>query len=193
MVIDALLVFLWIYHPTLGTFATAAVVIAIRHVPVLADEIAYRIDAESYHGLTAYLARLALPGWTTPEMLMAREEEEESEEEGVVSPPSTISTASTQPIVTPNNEYSSGLSDSGRVQFEERARAIAELYEDGLVTNLSKAICSVYTCSVQSASKTDSTYQMALKAVNRHLTKNKPQFRQDEGGTAPASYPVTKQ
>lgn len=79
----------------------------------------------------------------------------------------------------PNNEYSSGLSDSGRVQFEATAKTVAALYEAGLVTNLSKSICRAYGCSVQAAAKTDSTYQMALKAVNRYLPKKDagPQFR----------------
>jgi hypothetical protein len=95
-----------------------------------------------------------------------------------VPPAVTAPTAPLSPIATPNNEYSSGLSDSGRVQFEERARTLATLYEAGIITNLSKAICKAYGCSVQSAAKTDSTYQMALKAVNRYLPKqNAPQYR----------------
>lgn len=109
---------------------------------------------------------------------MSRSEQRGGSEKAAVAPAVEMVTAAEQSIVTPNNEYSSGLSDSGRVQFEERARTIAMLYEAELITNLSKAICKVYGCSVQSAAKTDSTYQMALKATNRHLQKKAgPQFR----------------
>jgi hypothetical protein len=95
-----------------------------------------------------------------------------------VPPVVTTSTAAKQPIVTPNNEYSSGLSDNGRLQFEATAKSIAAMYQRGVITNLSKAICAAYGCTVQSAQKTDSTYQMALKAVNRYLpAKDAPQFR----------------
>jgi hypothetical protein len=87
-------------------------------------------------------------------------------------------TAAEQPIATPNNEYSGGLSNNERAAFETTAKSIAAMYQKGVITNLSKAICAAYGCTVQSAAKTDSTYQMALKAVNKYLpNKNTPQFR----------------
>jgi hypothetical protein len=115
---------------------------------------------------------------------------EDEDEEPVVAPVVAIRTAAIQPIVMPNNEYSSKLSDSDRIAFEARAAAIADLYKKGLVTNLSKAICGAFNCSVQAASKPDSTYQQALKAVNKYLPQG-AQFAQADGNTAPATYPVS--
>lgn len=96
----------------------------------------------------------------------------------LVSPVVATFTSAEQSIVTPNNEYSGGLSDKEKIAFETTAKNIAAMYQKGVVTNLSKAICAAYGCTVQSAAKTDSIYQMALKAVNRHLPKkDAPQFR----------------
>lgn len=87
-------------------------------------------------------------------------------------------TTAEQSIVTPNNEYNSSLFDNERAAFDTTAKSIAAMYQKGVITNLSKAICAAYGCTVQSATKTDSTYQMALRAVNKYLPdKNAPQFR----------------
>lgn len=112
--------------------------------------------------------------------VMSRDSAEADSEYASVLPVVTAFTTVEQSIVTPNNEYSGALSDNERTQFEVRALTIASLYEAGIVTNLSKAICRAYGCTVQSASKSDSTYQMALKAVNKHLPKKDtgPQFRE---------------
>ena len=104
--------------------------------------------------------------------------ERDATKNAVVPPIVTTFTAAEQPIVTPNNEYSEGLSDKERIAFDTTARNIAAMYQKGVVTNLSKAICAAYGCTVQSSAKPDSTYQMALKAVNKYLPdKNAPQFR----------------
>lgn len=96
---------------------------------------------------------------------------DEDDDHDVVSPVVTTYTTAKQPIVTPNNEYSSVL-------FDTTAKSIAAMYQKGVITNLSKAICAAYGCTVQSASKPDSTYQIALKAVNKYLpAKDAPQFR----------------
>lgn len=106
--------------------------------------------------------------------------------------PVTIPTAVEQPIATPNNEYSSPLSDNRQRDFETTAKTIATLYEKGIVTNLSKAICAAYGCTVQAATKPDSTYQLALRAVNRNLSKAKGgQFVQADGTLGPATHPIT--
>lgn len=109
--------------------------------------------------------------------ITSRPDQMEADTLPVVAPIVTTPTVAQQPIVTPNNEYSSGLSDSGRAAFETKAQTIAVLYDAGIITNVSKAICKAYACSVQAASKPDSTYQMALKAVNRYVPQKGPQFR----------------
>lgn len=134
-----------------------------------------------------HVAYRGLLGVPVPPTITVNSDEDEDERETAVEPVVTTDTAELFPIVTPNNEYSDELS---KVRFEERAKVVAELYRTGAATNLSKAVCQVFGCSVQSASKPDSTYQQALREVNKHLP-NGPQFRQDDGTTAPATRPVT--
>ena len=134
----------------------------------------------------AYRGLLGVP---VPDEIMVKSEQIEDEREVAVTSDSTVDAAALLPIVTPNNEYSDELS---KIRFEERAKVVAELYRTGAATNLSKAVCQVFQCSVQSASKVDSTYQRALREVNKHLS-NGPQFRQDDGTTAPATRPITGQ
>jgi|GEM_PF-5957869 len=194
-----------IYYRSWEVGVILLVLVALRRAPWFANAIASdlsldeRLDPDRYTGMdawvigvAAWVARVLLPAWDGARV-MSRSEDPVGENEGAVLPPTTNPTTATIPIAMPNNEYNGKLSDSDRVQFEARAKTIAELYEAGIVTNLSKAICRVYGCSVQAASKPDSTYQQALSAVNRHLTRNKPQFRQPDASTAPASYPVTKE
>lgn len=134
-----------------------------------------------------HVAYRGLLGVPIPPPITVNSGEDEDEKEIAVEPVVTVDTAELFPIATPNNEYSDELS---KIRFEERARVVAELYRTGAATNLSKAVCQVFGCSVQSASKPDSTYQQALREVNKHLP-NGPQFRQDDGSTAPATRPVT--
>jgi hypothetical protein len=134
-----------------------------------------------YLGWKDFLEPRVMPiiRWISAQLpAMSRSGNHDAPEKAAVAPAVAPTTAALFPIVMTNNEYSGGLSDSGRLQFEERAQTIAALYEAELITNLSKAICKVYGCSVQSAAKTDSTYQMALKTVNRYLQRKAgPRFR----------------
>jgi hypothetical protein len=96
----------------------------------------------------------------------------------IVPPVVTVVTTAEQLIATPNNEYNGELPNNERLAFETTAKSIAAMYQKGVITNVSKAICAAYGCTVQSASKPDSTFQMALKEVNRHLPKKAvPSFR----------------
>lgn len=132
----------------------------------------------------AYRGLLGVP---VPDDITVKSREAEAKTEDVVEPVVTNHTAELLPIATPNNEYTDELSDN---EFKTRAKVVAELYVSGAATNLSKTICQVFRCSVQSASKPESTYQRALREVNKHLPSG-PRFRQDDGSTAPASRPVT--
>lgn len=122
--------------------------------------------------------------------IMSGKRVDQEDDRPIVPPVVAIPTAAVQPIVTPNSEYNGKLYDSERVVFDAKAEAVAILYQKGIATNLSKTICAVYGCSVQAASKPDSTYQQALKAVNKHLPQG-AQFFQEDGTTGPATYPVS--
>jgi hypothetical protein len=182
----------WDYLAVFITLAALAVGLISMAWGKIADWRESREETPPRRRTRQMVARRARP--PLPMRVMSRSGGGTPQKRAVVAPAVPALTAALSPIVTPNNEYSSGLSDSGRVQFEATAKTLAALYEAGLVTNLSKSICRAYGCSVQAATKTDSTYQMALKAVNRHLPQqNVPEFRQDDGSTAPASRPITGQ
>lgn len=193
MLLDWALIGLLIERPSIAFAVFVSVVMLLRHVPTLAAAFVTMLRLDQFDGWTAHVILFVLPALRAYMPLMSNVEDGDGDQEQVVSAAVTIRTVEEQPIVTPNNEYNGNVSDSARIQFEERARTIAELYEAGMVSNLSKAVCRIYGCSVQSASKTDSTYQLALRAVQRQLSSNKPQFRQANGATAPATYPVTKE
>jgi hypothetical protein len=177
LIIDAALVFLFFYHPTLGTFATAAVVIAIRHVPVLADEVARMADLESYPGMTAWLARVLLPGWRSPETLMSIVEDERQNNARVpvhVPVPSTAGSPDTAAIL-PNDD------ESMRDQFlnimadqkDERGNYLFS-------SNQIHAAIGGHRATV------------LARVRDRRAATLPAQFRQDDGDIAPATYPVTK-
>lgn len=174
---------LWTFVPrhirhTLRSGLAPAVVVISETVLDLASMAGKVLTQFAYRGL------LGVP---VPPDIMSREEESEEEVEAAATTDSTDGTAALLPIVTPNNEYSDELS---RIRFEERAKVVAELYRTGAATNLSKAVCQVFGCSVQSASKTESTYQRALREVNKHLPQG-AQFRQDDGTTAGPTHPIS--
>ena len=134
-----------------------------------------------------HVAYRGLLGVPVPDKITVKSEDVDEENTTAVEPTVTVGTSELSPIATPNSKYGGDLPDS---EFETRAKVVAELYRSGAQTNLSKTICQVFRCSVQSASKPESTYQRALREVNKHLP-NGPQFRQDDGTTAPATRPVT--
>jgi hypothetical protein len=101
-----------------------------------------------------------------------------------------LTDASLADMTMGNNDFGE-IDAPALTAFESMAAHVAELYRTGAATNLSKTICQVFGCSVQSASKPESTYQRALREVNNHLP-NGPQFRQPDGTTAPAARPVTR-
>lgn len=133
------------------------------------------------------LAYRGLLGVPVPTSVIVKPDAVSVDNEPAVEPAVTAPTAALSPIAINSSEYSDELSG---IRFEERARVVADLYRSGAATNLSKTICQVFHCSVQSSSKPESTYQRALQEVNKHIPQG-AQFRQPDGSTAPASRPVT--
>lgn len=57
-----------------------------------------------------------------------------------------------------------------------RAIVIAELLDSGLLTNRDKAIMQVFRCSKASSSRPEAPFQVALKLVERHRDKQRPEY-----------------
>lgn len=57
-----------------------------------------------------------------------------------------------------------------------RASVIAELLDSGLLTNRDKAICQAFRCSKASSSRPDAPFQVALKLVEQHRAKARPEY-----------------
>lgn len=133
--------------------------------------LAWLTELQEEHGSLGQAGVNAIKRYVVVTRPMSSERGDRESDQPTVSPAVTTFTTAEQPIVTPNNEYNRGLSD-------DTAKSIAAMYQKGVITNLSKAICAAYGCTVQSSSKPDSTYQVALRAVNKYLPKdNTPQFR----------------
>jgi hypothetical protein len=57
-----------------------------------------------------------------------------------------------------------------------RASVIAELLDSGLLTNRDKAICQVFRCSKASSNRPDAPFQVALRLVEQHRAKRRPEY-----------------
>jgi len=57
-----------------------------------------------------------------------------------------------------------------------RASVIAELLDSGLLTNRDKAIMQIFHCSKASSSRPDAPFQVALRLVEQHRAKKRPEY-----------------
>jgi len=57
-----------------------------------------------------------------------------------------------------------------------RASLIAELLDSGLLTNRDKAICQAFRCSKASSSRPEAPFQAALRLVEQHRAKARPEY-----------------
>jgi len=57
-----------------------------------------------------------------------------------------------------------------------RASVVAELLDSGLLTNRDKAICLAFRCSKASSSRPDAPFQVALRLVEQHRAKQRPEY-----------------
>lgn len=85
--------------------------------------------------------------------------------------------------VEPNTEDTepvSGVTGASHVDASARniirASVVAELLDSGLLTNRDKAICQVFRCSKASSSRPEAPFQVALKLVEQHRAKARPEL-----------------
>ena len=132
--------------------------------------------------------------------VMSRLSDDDDLDRAVVPPVDQQATIAGQRIAKPGNEGNGELSGNNPlplelsveardiIRFAARVEALAALIRDGQVTNKAKGIERVFGCA--RSSKPDSTYQRAHRALEPLLT-TEPMFAQNDGTTAPASYPIS--
>src|SRR5580765_3131893 len=74
MIIEAIMLGILGYYRSWPVAVILIGVFAFRRVPPLADAIAGMLELETYDGMTAYLARRALPAWSSARGVMSRSE-----------------------------------------------------------------------------------------------------------------------
>lgn len=77
---------------------------------------------------------------------------------------------------TGDTERVSGVDLDADPRAIVRAALIAELLDSGLLTNRDKAICVAFHCSKASSSRPDAPFQKALRLVEQHRAKARPEY-----------------
>jgi hypothetical protein len=81
---------------------------------------------------------------------------------------------------TDDTEPVSGATSASNIDTSARdiirASAIAELLDSGLLTNRDKAICQLFRCSKASSARPDAPFQVALRLVEQHRAKARPEY-----------------
>jgi len=148
---------------------------AFRRVPQLADAIAFRLELESYDGMTAYVARLALPAWSSARGVMSRSE----------GAPADRSVH--DPVHVPVQ---------GTALVSAKPAADRDIIIDGWIVDMANARDEKGgdLFSANDIFKAVGGHRAAVLARVKQIRSGAPpaQFRQDDGSTAPAEYPVTR-
>ena len=173
-IVDMVLISLVIYRPSIWLAIWIAVLITLRRVPYLANEIANMLDIESYSGLTLIVARLLLPGWESREMLMSRTIDLSKEK---------VHT----PVVVPV---------PGSLVPPAETAIDRDISRDGWIVRMAEARDEHgdYLFSANQIDKAIGAHRATTLARVKEVRENKPpaQFREDDGSIGPATYPVTK-
>lgn len=173
MVVDWALLALLVWQPSLGLAAWVGALLIVRHVPTLAEDIASGLKLHDYTGLTAACLRLLLPGARS---LMVSGGDGEEETRGA------------QVVVEPMP----GIAGSSAVAPPDR-----DITKDDWIVAMAEATDSkgAYVFSANQIDKAIGAHRATTLARVREVRSGVPvaQFRQDDGDTAPATYPVTKE
>jgi len=172
--IEALMLCIVVYERSWYVLIIVLAIGAVRRWPWLADEIAAMLDLESYHGMTAYIARLALPAWAGAR-LMSRSEGEGDER---IAPPAVhIPIQGTAVVSAKPPSDRNIIIDAWIVALADaRDEKGGDLFS---ANDIFKAVGG---------------HRAAVLARVKAIRSGVPpaQFRQEDGATAPADYPVTR-
>lgn len=172
--VDALLLALVIYERSIWILIMAMVVTALRRVPPFANQIAAMLELDSAVGLTALTARFLLPAWDSPDRVMSRAIDlaQEKDRAAVVVP---VPGSLVPPAQTAMDR------DTSR---------------DGWIVKMAEARDENgdYMFSANQIDKAIGAHRATTLARVKEIRENKPPavYREENGGVAPATYPITK-
>lgn len=178
MLPDGLLIGLLIFQPSLGLAAWIGMLMIVRHVPTFSADVAGLLRLDSFDGWTVHAVLFALPALRSYISVMSRSEGvavEKSNSPVHVPIPSTAGSADTKAV-------SYGDDESRRDQFlitmaDQRDERGVYLFS----SNQIHAAIGGHRATV------------LARVKDRRAATLPPLYRQDDGGTAPAEYPVTGQ
>jgi len=189
MLLDIALIGLYLWRPSIGLLAWVLLLLLIRHVRTLARDVAQLMRLAEFDGWTLRAVLFALPALSADVSIMSREEQPQEQ------PPAPaiyvpVSSMAYQPPPQPGDspDIDAQISDMRQI-----ARDITD--EQALIL-----LCHRRTKDGKPRYSANRIYELVGGDRNAVLARIKairddappPQFRQEDGTTAPAQYPVSK-
>jgi hypothetical protein len=173
MILDLLLVALLVARPSFGLAAWIVALIALRHVPLLADEVATMLGLDRYHGLTRMVARYLLPGWAHMSSLLDADTK---------IPPAAVH------VPIPETP---GSADTIAIPYQDDM-AIRDQFLLAMADQKDERGNWLFSANQIHSAIGGHRATVLAKVRDRRSATLPPAYRADDGTTAPATYPVTK-
>jgi DNA-binding beta-propeller fold protein YncE len=173
MLPDAMLLVLLVYRPSIGLLAWVALLLAVRHVPTLARDLAMLMRLAEFDGWTARAVLFALPALLPDMVIMSS------------AAPQQVAALADSPVhvPVPGTAVVSPKMTTGDITkdewIEKMARAVNEKGK--------------YVYSANTIFKANGGHRATVLAMVAEIQQGAQpaQFRQESGGVAPADYPVS--
>lgn len=176
MLIDAALIVLYLSRPALGLLAWVALLMIVRHVPTLARDVASMLKLHEYEGWTLRAVLFALPALQSDAIVMSRSD----------GAPSIDKTIALVHVPVP------GTADTKAVPPVSR-----DITRDEWIGTMASALDEkgAFMFSANKIYAAVGGHRKDVLDIVRAIQDGGPpaQFRQDDGATGPADFPVTKQ
>jgi DNA-binding beta-propeller fold protein YncE len=171
MLPDAMLLVLLVYRPSIGLLAWVALLLAVRHVPTLARDLAMLMRLAEFDGWTARAVLFALPALLPDMVIMSS------------AAPQQVAALADSPVhvPVPGTAVVSPKMTTGDITkdewIEKMARAVNEKGK--------------YVYSANTIFKANGGHRATVLAMVAEIQQGAQpaQFRQESGGVAPADYP----
>lgn len=166
-----------IYYRTWEVGVILLVLVAIRRAPWFANASATMLDLDQYSGMTAWVARQALPAWDGARVVMSPDEDEPEERAPMpvhVPVPSSGGSPDTRAI--PPGDDTSRREQFLVIMADQRDERGGWLFS----ANQIHAAIGGHRATI------------LAQVRDRRAATPQPVYRTDAGATAPASHPVTR-
>jgi hypothetical protein len=172
---DAGLLILLVYRPSVGLLAWVALLLAVRHVPTLARDLACLMRLAEFDGWTARAVLFALPALMPDMVIMSN------------APPQQTAAIGAAPVhvSAPGTAVVSPKMTTGDIIKDEWIATMARALDDK----------GRYLYSANAIFKANGGHRATVMAMVKEIQQGKPpaQFRHESGQLAPAEYPVSKE